>query len=55
MAFIKTKPLSQRAEEQREKVELKMGQLEEKRIDRLMQTEKRKRIEEARIPPRLRA
>jgi hypothetical protein len=53
--FFKTKPLEQRAEEERNKVMMKRAQLEGKRLEREIVAERRKRIEEAHIPPRLRA
>lgn len=53
--FLKPKPLAQQAEEKRAKVQIKQLDLQSKQIDRQIMGEKRRRIEEAQIPPRLRA
>ena len=55
MTFFKTKPMEQRAQEERDKVAFKAAQLQGKRLDRQMVEEKQRRMEAASIPPRLRA
>ena len=52
---FKTKPLEQRANDERNKVAFKAAQLQGKKLDRQMVEEKQRRIEASSIPPRLRA